>query len=518
MKKSGKMKRLLGVLLSVLMIGSCLQVAAFAAEDSLAEETSEWAEETSGWEGESAEDEEAADLYEAAVVLSSVVTYAGDEECEHDWVATTVKEPTCEEGGVQGLVCSKCGAAKRNDLAPLGHTEEVVPGYAATCAAEGLTDGVKCSVCGKVLEEQTVIPKSEEHSWGEPVVVVAATCTKGGVNALTCEVCGAAKRVNTEALGHTEEVVPGYAATCKAEGLTDGKVCSVCGEVLEEQTVIPKTEHSWGEPVVIVAATCTKGGVNALTCEVCGAAKRVNTEALGHTEEVVPGYAATCTEDGLTDGKECSVCGEVLEEQNVIPAAHTLGEAMKENEKAATCTESGSYEEVVICTVCGQEISREQVTIPAAGHDLTLVPEKEATAKEEGNNAYYVCSVCGNMYEDATALIPTDEESVKIPVIETEDPTITETPKEDDTNKDDANKDDTSDKDTSDKTTTSDKTSTADKSSASVKASGSTSNGTASGGKTSPKTDDPTNAGLYLAVLMLSASAAGLLLKRKRAM
>ena len=40
----------------------------------------------------------------------------------------------------------------------LPHTEETVPGYAATSGTEGLTDGKKCSVCGTVTVQQTVIP------------------------------------------------------------------------------------------------------------------------------------------------------------------------------------------------------------------------------------------------------------------------------------------------------------------------------------------------------------------------
>ena len=46
--------------------------------------------------------------------------------------------------------------------------------------------------------------------------------------------------------------------------------------------------------------------------------------AEGHTEEIIPGKAATCTEDGLTDGKKCSVCGEILEKQQTIPAGHNF--------------------------------------------------------------------------------------------------------------------------------------------------------------------------------------------------
>jgi glucan-binding YG repeat protein len=43
-----------------------------------------------------------------------------------------------------------------------------------------------------------------------------------------------------------------------------------------------------------------------------------------------------------------------------------------ENELPATCTSAGSYEEVVCCSVCGEELSREEKTIPALGHAYTL--------------------------------------------------------------------------------------------------------------------------------------------------
>jgi len=43
---------------------------------------------------------------------------------------------------------------------------------------------------------------------------------------------------------------------------------------------------------------------------------------------------------------------------------HTPDEAVRENEKAATCKDAGSYDEVVYCSDCGEEISRTEKAIP----------------------------------------------------------------------------------------------------------------------------------------------------------
>ncbi len=42
---------------------------------------------------------------------------------------------------------------------------------------------------------------------------------------------------------HTKEIIYGKAPTCKDSGLTNGTKCSSCGEILEEQTVIPTVDH-----------------------------------------------------------------------------------------------------------------------------------------------------------------------------------------------------------------------------------------------------------------------------------
>lgn len=68
-----------------------------------------------------------------------------------------------------------------------------------------------------------------------------------------------------------------------------------------------------------VAATCTDDGHILKICS-CGEEETETIQATGHTEEVIPGYAAGCESDGLTDGLKCATCGEVFTDQETIPA------------------------------------------------------------------------------------------------------------------------------------------------------------------------------------------------------
>ena len=71
---------------------------------------------------------------------------------------------------------------------------------------------------------------------------------------------------------------------------------------------------------------------------------------------------------------------------------HTPASAVRENENPATCTVDGSYDEVVYCSVCGEELSRETKTIPALGHMY------------DGDG---ICERCG--YNSASGESSTDE-------------------------------------------------------------------------------------------------------------
>lgn len=101
---------------------------------------------------------------------------------------------------------------------------------------------------------------------------------------------------------------------------------------------------------------------------------------------------ATCGKDGSkTVTTSCSDCGYVISVENnvVIPATknHTPAAAVKENVKPATCETAETYDSVVYCSVCGQEISRTQMTGEAAlGHKWGEWKHDDSTSKAESKH------------------------------------------------------------------------------------------------------------------------------------
>ena len=70
----------------------------------------------------------------------------------------------------------------------------------------------------------------------------------------------------------------------------------------------------------------------------------------------------------------CSICGDEMSRTTVtgeVYGDHVAGDAVRENEQKGTCIATGSYDEVVYCSLCGEEISR--VTTPTELGDHNYV-------------------------------------------------------------------------------------------------------------------------------------------------
>ncbi|MBO5934582.1 MAG: dockerin type I repeat-containing protein [Clostridia bacterium] len=377
--------------------------------------------------------------------------------CKHNYVKYEKAEPTCKEEGLKETfeLCQDCKLSVKKEngeiltgddatafladvIIPKGdHAYKFIAKHAATCNSTGAkSDYWLCTVCNTrfVTDAKTPITLHEYSknihlpAFGhkmEEVAAVDATCTTDGNIAYyrcTREECAklyADDKGNTElapaevvvtATGHTEEVIPGKAATETETGLTAGKKCSVCDEILVHQTEIPKLEpgHTHSYTDVVTDPTCKDKGFTTHTCACGDVIVDTYTDPTDvHTPVAVPGKAPTYTETGLTDGEKCSVCDKVLKEQEVIgklPISHT--HEYTDTVVDPTCKDKGYTKHVC---VCGDTVI--DTYVDATGnHTPEIIPGKPATTTETGLTDGEKCSVCGTVTKEQTVIdkIPED--------------------------------------------------------------------------------------------------------------
>ena len=279
----------------------------------------------------------------------------------HDIVTEEAVAPTCESTGLTaGEYCTRCDhKVEQEEVAALGHDMVVDEAVAPTCESTGLTEGSHCSRCdNKVAQEEVA-------ALGHDMVVdtaVAPTCESTGLTEGShCTRCdhGVAQE-EVAALGHDMVVDEAVAPTCESTGLTEGSHCSRCDNKVAQEEV----------------------------------------PALGHDMVVDTAVAPTCESTGLTEGSHCTRCDHKIAQEEVAALGHNAGEAVVENKVAPNCTEDGSHDEVVYCTVCGDELSRNTVTDAKLNHKASdeWVKENEVAPTCENKGSYDLvlrCSVCG---------------------------------------------------------------------------------------------------------------------------
>ena len=164
-------------------------------------------------------------------------------------------------------------------------------------------------------------------------------------------------------------------------------------------------------PIGYVAPKCTDTGLTAGNkCSICGEIfeEREVIPAKGHNYVTVEASEATCRKEGYTGGERCSVCGEILTGEIIPMIEHTPVE------KAATEPTCGAvgYTAGVQCSVCEKWLSGHE-TIPATGEHtwVSAGDGLDATDLDTGLIGRDVCSVCG-AYRNSYVAIPMGGEHV----------------------------------------------------------------------------------------------------------
>lgn len=154
-----------------------------------------------------------------------------------------------------------------------------------------------------------------KHENTEVRNVKEATCTEGGYTGDTvCTDCGAMVEQGSviPATGHTTEVQNAKEATCTETGYTGDKVCTVCGKTVEQGSEIAAKGHSWDDGVVTKEPTETEEGVKTYTCKTCGETK---TEAIPVViNKIVP--TASVSAERATGGEKITLIGKFNEYGN----------------------------------------------------------------------------------------------------------------------------------------------------------------------------------------------------------
>lgn len=218
-------------------------------------------------------------------------------------------------------------------------------------------------------------------------------------------------------------------ATCENDGGYDLVVyCSNCGEkISSEHKTIAALGHKYSNYVSNNDATCTKDGTKTAYCEHgCGktdtitdkgsaighdygevsylwaedystcTAKRICKHDESHQETETVNSSATVVQESTCVLDELSTYSVTFEnlafkKQTVekVKTADALGHkravAVEENIVKETCENDGSYDLVVYCSTCGEELTREHKTIVALGHDYCeWYATKNATCTKDG--------------------------------------------------------------------------------------------------------------------------------------
>lgn len=323
------------------------------------------------------------------------------------------KSANCEEGGKEKHICSVCQFEEERDTAPLGHdwNAEYTTDVKPTCTKPG-SKSIHCSRCDATKDVTEIEPTG--HSFGEWTVSKDSTCVAGGQKTRKCETCGYTEYedsdIDPDAHEWEEDYTIDKEPTCTTEG-SKSIHCSRC-DATKDSTVIPVTDHTYGEWEVVTPSTCTENGVKKHACIHCGFEQTEIIEPAHEWEDSrTVDIAPSCTEQG-EDSVHCRNCDERKDIKEISPKGHDWSEwktlveptITSEGKEYRACNVCGIKEEKALPKLSGKKewkhdknkhwhVDDNGNIIDADDHEFKWVVDKEPTATEPGIG-HYECIAC----------------------------------------------------------------------------------------------------------------------------
>ncbi len=206
----------------------------------------------------------------------------------------TTLEPSCEQPGTKTRHCEKCDSTIDRPIPATGHTYgEFVTTVEPTCTETG-TKTKSCINCDSKIDRP--VPATG-HTYGGFITTLEPTCTETGIKTKTCTSCDAEI---TEVIPTTEHTQGNFVVTkeptCKEFGLSTSS-CTVCGKVFDT-VEIDKVPHTPVKEIIADSGSTDENGnyiVRYKTlCSVCG--EDLNEESIIEFLSVQGGFDIAFTE------------------------------------------------------------------------------------------------------------------------------------------------------------------------------------------------------------------------------
>lgn len=201
---------------------------------------------------------------------------------EHKYTDTVIP-PTCTERGCTVHLCA-CGDKREDSYTPpLGHSYR---------------DGI-CVRCG-ILD-----PNGDtQHKHDFIPSVTKPTCLTEGFTTYACSCGECYTKDYVSAVGHKTQLQNAKAAGCMTGGYTGDEVCTFCGKVFKQGSVIFALGHD-PQPARVKAPTCNGSGYTGdLICMRCGDMTQIGNTVAATGHKFFGGVCSVCGAKGAEAAPE----------------------------------------------------------------------------------------------------------------------------------------------------------------------------------------------------------------------